>query len=236
VIEEFSLREEVKMIKKTDEQLHQDVLWELKWDSRVTETEVGVEVDAGIVTLTGTVDSFAKKIAAQEAAHRVQGVLDVANDVEVKIPNAYSLTDTEIAQSIRKVLQWDVLLPENIQSTVTNGWVTLEGTVNLLRERDDAGRSIRNLRGVRGLSNNLLVHFGSASTPKKEEDLKLLIEEVLERRAEREAERIDVAIHDGTVVLAGRVNSWQEKQAVLGAVSHAQGVKEVRDHLHIVIN
>jgi osmotically-inducible protein OsmY len=236
VIEEFSLREEVKMIKKTDEQLHQDVLWELKWDSRVTETEVGVEVDAGIVTLTGTVDSFAKKIAAQEAAHRVQGVLDVANNVEVKIPNAYSLTDTEIAQSVRKVLQWDVLLPENIQSTVTNGWVTLEGTVNLLRERDDAGRSIRNLRGVRGLSNNLLVHFVSASTPKKEEDLKLLIEEVLERRAEREAERIDVAIHDGTVVLAGRVNSWQEKQAVLGAVSHAQGVKEVRDHLHIVIN
>jgi osmotically-inducible protein OsmY len=221
------------MINETDGQLHQDVIWELKWDSRVSETEVGVQVDAGIVTLTGSVESFAKKIAAQDAAHRVHGVLDVANDIHVKIPNEYSLTDTEIAQAVRNVIKWDVLVPENIQSTVTNGWVTLEGTVELLRERDDAERSVRNLRGVRGLSNDLLVH---TSTPEKEEDIKFLIEDVLARRALRESERIEVAVHDGTVVLTGNVNSWFEKQAVLGAVSHAPGVKELRDHLRIVVN
>jgi osmotically-inducible protein OsmY len=223
------------MLKKSDEQLHQDVLWELKWDSRVTELEVGVELDAGIVTLTGTVDSFAKKLAAQEAAHRVCGVLDVANDIQVKIPNAYSLTDTEIAQAVRNAMTWDVLLPENIQSTVVEGWVTLEGTVELLRERDDAERSVRNLRGVRGLTNNLHVHLISAS-PEKEIDIQQLIEKVLERRAFREAERIQVSMKAGTVVLTGNVNSWFEKQAVLGAVSHASGVKAVQDHLRIVAN
>jgi osmotically-inducible protein OsmY len=221
------------MTNQSDGQLHQDVLWELKWDSRVSETEIGVEVDNGIVTLTGTIESFAKKLAAQDAAHRVHGVLDVANDIHVKIPNGYSLTDTEIAQAVRNVIKWDVLVPENIQSTVTNGWVTLVGTVELLRERDDAGRSVRNLRGVRGLSNDLIVH---TSVPEKEVDIKFLIEDVLSRRAVREAERIEVAVHDGTVVLTGNVNSWFEKQAVLGAVSHAPGVKELHDHLRIVVN
>jgi osmotically-inducible protein OsmY len=222
----------MSMMKESDEQLHQDVLWELKWDSRITELEVGVEVEAGIVTLTGIVDSFAKKLAAQEAAHRVRGVLDVANDIQVNIPNAYSLTDTEIAQAVRNVIKWDTLVPENIQSTVTDGWITLSGTVELLRERDDAGRSVRNLRGVRGLTNNLIVR--TSIPERKEEDIKLLIEEVLERRAEREAERIEVVVRHGIVILTGSVNSWFDKQAVLGAVSHTLGVKEVREHLRIV--
>ena len=99
-------------IKKTDTQIHHDVLEELKWDSRVDETEVGVEVDNGVVTLTGTVTSWAKRMAAQEAAHRVGGVLDVANDVVVKVPGGLGRSDTEIAHAVRNALEWDVFVPD----------------------------------------------------------------------------------------------------------------------------
>ena len=132
------------MTRKSDEQIHQEVLRELRWDSRVDKTEVGVEVDQGVVTLTGTVASYAKKLAAQDAAHRVTGVLDVANDVRVKVPGSLGRTDTEIAQAVRHALAWNVLVPETrITSTVTDGWVTLEGSVDRLRERDDAERAGR---------------------------------------------------------------------------------------------
>src|ERR1700675_3922900 len=114
-------------IKKTDTQIHHDVLEELKWDSRVDETEVGLQVASGVVTLTGTVTSWAKRVAAQEAAHRVIGVLDVANDLRVKVPGGLTRTDTEIAQAVRRALEWDVFVPEEkITSTVADGFVTLD--------------------------------------------------------------------------------------------------------------
>src|SRR5262245_26051214 len=107
------------MIKKSDSQIQQEVLQELKWDTRVEETEVGVEVDQGVVTLTGTVSSYAKRLAAQEAAHRVIGVLDVANDIQVKVPGGLTRTDTEIAQAVRRALEWDIWVPDGrIQSTI----------------------------------------------------------------------------------------------------------------------
>ena len=137
--------------KKTDTQIHRDVLEELKWDSRVDETEVGVEVEGGVVTLTGTVTSWAKRMAAQEAARRVFGVLDVANDITVKVPGGLTRTDTEIARAVRSALEWDVFVPaETISSTVSEGWVTLDGTVERWSHRDDAERAVRNLTGVKG--------------------------------------------------------------------------------------
>lgn len=117
-------------IVKSDAKIHEDVIRELKWDTRVDETDVGVEVDKGVVTLTGTVSSYAKSRAAREAAHRVAGVLDVANDILVHVPGGFSRTDTEIAQAVRNALQWDAHVPhERIETTVSVGWVTLEGTV-----------------------------------------------------------------------------------------------------------
>src|SRR5579875_979708 len=88
-------------IMKTDGQIQKDVLDELAWDTRVKATDVGVEVDKGVVTLTGKVPSYGKKVAAREAAHRVTGVLDVVDDVEVHIPSTYERSDTEIAQVMR---------------------------------------------------------------------------------------------------------------------------------------
>src|SRR5690242_12290973 len=98
-------------IKKSDSKVHEDVLEELRWNTRVQETDVGVEVDRGIVTLTGTVDSWAARSAAQEAAHRVSGVLDVVNDIHVKVAGSSARTDTKLARAIREALAWSVLVP-----------------------------------------------------------------------------------------------------------------------------
>jgi osmotically-inducible protein OsmY len=205
-------------------------LGELRWDSRIRQEEVGVEVDDGVVTLTGTVDSWAKKLAAKEAAHRVVGVRDVADDVRIKLPGSLQRTDTEIAQDVRFALEQDAFVPDqNIRSTVSDGLVTLEGQVQALRQKEDAARAVRGIRGARGVNNWLTVEPVKADPGQ----LRKSIEQALERRAEREAEKIDVTVDDGIVTLQGRVQTWPQKTAVLGAVSHAPGVREVKDHLFV---
>lgn len=218
------------MNRKSDSEIKQQILRELKWDSRIAWSEIGVEVSQGIVTLTGAVNSYSKKQAAQEAAHRIAGVLDVANDVEVKPVGEFTRADVDIARAVRHVLQWDALVPdERILSTVSEGWVTLEGEVDRWRERQDAETSVLRLEGVVGVINKITV------TPNRV-DVKELREEIeyaLERRADREADRLRIEIHDGAVDLFGRVHSWQEKRAVIGSISHAPGVAQIRDHLRI---
>lgn len=216
--------------KRSDKELERDVGHELRWDSRIGETTINVLVRDGVATLTGIVTSYAKKVAAQEAAHRVTGVLDVANDLEVKPANGSVRRDTEIAAAVRQALEWDALVPnEQIISTVSDGWVTLEGTVNYWREREDAERAILRLSGVIGVINKITIQKRAVDPT----ELREKIESALERRADREAERLRVDIHDGAVDLWGRVHSWQEKRAVLGSISHAPGVSRVVDHLRV---
>lgn len=216
------------MQRKSDSELRQQILREMKWDTRVSWGHIGVKVSEGVVTLTGVVANYAEKEAAERAAHRVAGVLDVANDLEVKVTNIR--TDTEIAKAVRSALEWDVLVPdEKIRSTVSNGWVTLEGRVNTLREREDAERAVRRLAGVVGIIDRLEVEPQKVDL----EELRLNIEDALERRAEREAEHLRVEVRDGQIDLWGRVHSWQEKRAVLGSIIHAPGVNRVNDHLRI---
>lgn len=215
---------------KNDAQIQREVLAELLWDSRVAAPDVGVEVDKGVVTLTGTVDSYAEKLAAREAAHRVTGVLDVADDIQVKLPSSMQVTDTDIAQAVRHALTWDVFVPESrMSSTVTNGFVTLEGEVDRWSQRADAERAVRNLRGVKGVVDDLRVIGPKVDT----HAVRNAIEQALERRAEREARRIDVQVKDDTVTLSGNVHSWAEAQALIQAVSHAPHVRSVKNELHI---
>jgi len=220
----------LETFQKTDLQIQQDVMRELGWDTRIGPAKVGVEVDKGIVTLTGTLENFAKKHAATEAAHRVVGVLDVANDILVHLAGSPGKTDTEIARAVRSALEWDAFVPDQrIRSNVSDGWVTLEGDVEYLRESEDAARVVRRLDGVKGVWNQIIVK------PKKVEPaaVRKMIEEALERRAEREAEQIGVAIEYGRVTLSGKVHSWLEKDAVVGVVGHAPGVQSVNDKLRI---
>jgi osmotically-inducible protein OsmY len=169
-------------------------------------------------------------MAAQEAAHRVAGVLDVANDIQVSVPGSVGRTDTEIASAARHALEWVVLVPDTrVRTTVSSGWVSLEGEVDYWHERDDAERAVRNLAGVRGVSNKIDV-----KPPKiVPHDVRKSIQQALERHADREARRIDVEVCDGRVTLSGTVRSWAEKQTVVGAAKGTHGVHCVQDHLRI---
>ena len=137
--------------RKPDSDLQQDVACELAWDSRLAPTEIGVQVKSGVVTLTGTVDSSVKAEAAQAAAHRVAGVV-------VKLPADGPATDTEIALAVRTALVCEALVPDElIQSTVTGGVVTLEGTVPYSSQRYDAEKAVSHIAGVKDVANHLEV-------------------------------------------------------------------------------
>ncbi|MGE0400434.1 MAG: BON domain-containing protein [Kofleriaceae bacterium] len=219
-----------RSVQKPDAQLQQDVLNELKWDTRVEPNEVGVEVDSGIVTLTGTVSSWAKKMAAQEAAHRVAGVLDVANDLIVQIGISPERSDTDIAAAVRHALQWDVFVPdEDIQSSVSHGFVTLTGEVATATQREDAARAVRNLAGVCAVENRITLRQHEV-TP---DELRAAIHNALERHAERDSERIRIDVEGGRVTLHGDVHTWRDRQAIVGAVTGTRGVDSVIDRLHV---
>ena len=216
------------MQKKDDEQISHEVTSELKWDCRTWNLKIKVKVTDGVVTLTGTTPSYGQKIAAQNAVHRIPGVQDVVNDIVVKPPRVYS--DEEIVRAVRKVLIWNVMVPfEKILTTVSDGWVKLEGKVNSLRQREEAERAVLNLAGVAGVVNSLEIEAPKVRT----EDLVKSIEKALARRAEREAERLQIEVKDGEVEIYGRVHSWRERKAILGSISHAPGVKKITDRLQI---
>ena len=220
----------IQVIAKSDAAIQEDVLRELRWDTRVEATDVGVEVDASLVSLTGTVSNYVKKLAAQEAAHRVRGVQDVVNNITVTIPGISARTDADIAQAVRHALKWDLLIPEeHIQTTVANGWVTLDGQVERWSQRQDAEHSVQHLEGVHGVMNRIAV---KVPTPDPN-TVRTAIDATLERQMEREADRIQVTVHEGTVTLSGNVRTWAEKQTVLGAAGHAPGVQHLDDKLHI---
>lgn len=218
------------MTRKSDDRIRRDVLDEIAWESRLAGNHIDAAVDHGVVTLSGSVDSYAKKHAAQEAARCVLGVTDVANELEVKVPEKHARADAEVARAVRHALEWDVMVPDKrIQSTVSEGWVTLEGTVDRYREREDAEAAVRPLAGVRGVSN----HIAVAPPEIAAHDVCRTIEEVLSRRAHREASAIGVHVRDGVVTLEGKVRSWAEKQSILAAVAHARGIQSVNDRIRV---
>jgi osmotically-inducible protein OsmY len=220
------------IIKKNDEDIRADVARELAWDTRVAPTEIGVQVKDGIVTLAGTVDSWAKVRAAAEAAHRTPGVLDVANDLVVNPAGGAHRSDADIALAVRHALEWDVTVPDRqIRSTVSQGVVTLEGSVSGWSERTDAERAVERLTGVKRVQNEIKIDPGVRANLA---DLRAAVQKALERHATREASRIDVSLgRAGTVEVVGAVESLREKQAVLGAIRGTLGVREVSDHLSI---
>ena len=156
-------------------------------------------------------------------------MLDVANDIQVKLL-AGDPTDTEIATAVRNALTWDVFVPDRrIQSTVIGGVVTLKGLVESYAQREDAERAVKNLAGVRMVFNEIAVETDDV-TPER---LRTSIHEALERHADREMDKLQVDIEGGRVVLHGSVQSWREREAVLGAVTGTRGVKSVVDRLRI---
>jgi osmotically-inducible protein OsmY len=215
---------------KTDQDIQRNVLEELKWDARVQPNEVGVAVKDGIVTLTGWVDSYTKKWAAEEAAHRVKGVRAVANDIEVRIPTMAERTDADIAGAVTRAIEWDAMVPtDKVKVTVSKGWVTLEGAVDWQFEKEAAERAARRITGVRGVTNLIRVQ---PSTPSPS-DIKQRIEAALLRDAETDAQRIQVEVSGSTVTLRGTVRSYAEKQEASRVAWSAPGVKAVENQIQV---
>jgi len=215
---------------KTDQEIQRNVLDELKWDARVQPNEIGVAVKEGIVTLTGWVDSYTKKWAAEEAAHRVKGVRAVANDIEVRIPTMAERTDADIAGAVTRAIEWDAMVPtEKVKVTVSKGWVTLEGAVEWQFEKEAAERAARRITGVRGVTNLIRVQ---PSTPSPT-DIKQRIEAALLRDAETDAQRIQVEVNGSNVTLRGTVRSYAEKQEAARVAWSAPGVKAVENQIQV---
>lgn len=212
---------------KTDRQLQEDVIAELAWDFAVEATHVGVEVEEGIVTLSGHVTSCAEKHAAEDAAQRVGGVKGVVVDLDVILPGSRQRTDEQIAKTVSAALEWSVVVPrDRIKVRVEDGWVTLSGDVDWAYARDAAGSCVRTLIGIKGVINKIDIRPPMAS-----EDIKTRIEAALQRRAHFDTKAIKVSVDDGTVTLSGFVDSLAERNTMEHAAWNAPGVRSVVDKL-----
>jgi osmotically-inducible protein OsmY len=217
---------------QSDEQLQRDVMDELRAEPTLDASQIGVTARDGVVTLVGRVNTLAQKYAAELVAKRVYGVRAVADEVEVWLLDGHQRSDADIARAALDALLWDSMVPEDcVRVTVDKGWVSLEGTVVWNYQREAAGRVVRYLRGVRGVSNLLLVkprvkiHTG---------EVKHQIFEAFRRSAELEARRIGIDAKDGKVVLHGNVHNWAEVEEAQRAAWSVPGVAQVENNLEVV--
>lgn len=205
---------------KTDLEIQKDVMAELQWQPFLHAAEIGVSVKNGIVTLTGQVDSYAKKLEAEQAAKKVFGVKAVAEEIQVGLSPAYRKNDTEIAAAVLHALKWHTAIPDDrVQVKVEDGFVKLEGEVEWAFERDSATNAVKYLTGVRSVSNLITIK------PKVTvHELEKKIRAAFHRSATVDAEKITVTVEGNKATLTGKVRSFAEKREAENAVWAGPGI------------
>lgn len=216
---------------RSDNDIKRDVEDELRWDPDIDTSDIAVAVKNGVVTLTGFVKSYSEKLEAEQDAKRVAGVVGLANDVEVRLPNIDQRPDPDIARDAVTAIKTRLpLSAERIRLVVKNGWITLEGDLEWNYQRESAENAVRWIKGVKGVSN--LIRVEPRVQPA---EIKRKIEDAFKRNAEVDAKRITVDAHDGEVVLKGTVRSWAERQEAERAAWAAPGVRKVDDRITIAV-
>ena len=214
---------------KTDETLQKNVVDELAFDPAVKASDIGVTVHSGVVTLRGTVTSFAEKFSAEHAAKRVSGVRTYTDELTVEVPLLHRRDDRDIAKAVLDVLTWDVTVPgDTVKAKIDNGFVLLEGEVDWQFEIDNAKRAVQYLTGVRGITNRMTLKPRTTAR-----DIIAKLEQTFKRSAEIDADKIQIEIHDGSVTLRGSVHSWYEFDDATRAAFSLPGVKHVENLTHV---
>jgi osmotically-inducible protein OsmY len=210
---------------KSDIQLHKDVIDELAFDPQIDERNIALAVSDGVVTLNGTVPSYAQKLATEAIIKRISGVRGIAEELKVKLPQSQERSDTDIATAALNVIAWNTFVPKDaIRVIVENGYITLDGKVDWHFQRFEAESSVRSLMGVKGVNN--FIALGRHVAP---HDVKEKIERSFERTAEVEANRITVETTDAQVTLKGMVHTFLERDEAARAAWSVPGVTKVEN-------
>jgi osmotically-inducible protein OsmY len=214
---------------QTDNDIQKEVIAALKGEPSLRDDDIALGVRDGVVTLAGFVDSYADKWRAERTVSKLKGVKAVVNDLKVKLPVSSQRSDPELARAVVDALKWNIQVPhDRIQVVVEDGWVTLKGEADWYYQKEEAERTVRNLTGVKGVSN--LITVAVKPTPS---DVKKRIVEALQRAAQFDAERITVEIDGHKAILRGTVRSYAELKDAERAVRNVPGISEVETHLTV---
>ena len=216
-------------VEKSDEELKNNILSELKFEPNVRTNDIGVLVDHGTVTLNGFANSYSEKWDAVRATKRVAGVNALADDIQVKLLDGYCRSDGDIAAAAANQIRWSATVPADaVQTTVRDGWITLEGEVEWWYQKSDAAKAVENVMGVKGVSNQISIK-PTLSADKIETDIKA----AFERSALLDAAKITVETSGNQVTLAGKVRNYAEKEEAERVAWAASGVSAVDNQLTV---
>ena len=207
-----------------DMRVRDHVVRQLEWDPEVDAGGIGVTAKNGVVTLTGDIDTYAGKLAAERAAKRVRGVRGVANDLDVRLK--MGRTDADIAGDAVRALELRPTVPATVQVAVHDGHITLTGKVGWLHESRDAEKAVRHVKGMRGVFNHIEVRGGAVAR-----DVRHRIVEALHRNADLDARHVTVDVTGDVARLTGSVTTWQQRETAERAAANAPGIVLVKNDI-----